>query len=263
MELRRTTFVITQKCTLKCRLCLAFIPYYETPVHTSIEEAGVILENYFKIVENVGIFSVTGGEPLLNPAFYDIMKLVYTYGRQIRNYIDIVTNGTMLMDVRTLELLKKNAKNTRVIISDYGKELSRKKEALVEQLQKYGIFYRVQNYAGSEDWLYDGWVDFTDHSLKHTTPKELERQALRCIFRQGHYYVINEGELHPCSRSFWRMYKGIISRDEEQFLDLLHCTPQIGRTKLEHIEKLVALNSCAYCNGVYPGVKRYRPAEQL
>lgn len=110
MELRRTTFVITQKCTLKCRLCLAFIPYYETPVHTSIEEAGVILENYFKIVENVGIFSVTGGEPLLNPAFYDIMKLVYTYGRQIRNYIDIVTNGTMLMDVRTLELL--SFKNT-------------------------------------------------------------------------------------------------------------------------------------------------------
>lgn len=54
--LRRTTFVITQRCTLKCKLCLAFMPYYDNPVHTAYEQACRIIDNYFKIVDQVGIF---------------------------------------------------------------------------------------------------------------------------------------------------------------------------------------------------------------
>ena len=108
MKIRRTTFVITQKCTLKCKLCLAFMPYYKNPVNTTLEEAERIVNNYFNIVDEVQIFSITGGEPLVNPELVNIIKKVLTYRDKITNTIDIVTNGTLMFRDDLLELLEKN-----------------------------------------------------------------------------------------------------------------------------------------------------------
>lgn len=265
MKLRRTTMVITQRCTLKCKLCLAFIPYYKNPIDMMYKDAEKVIDNYFKIVDSVEIFSITGGEPLLNKDITKIMDKVYEFSDRIEKNIDIVTNGTLSMSEELLKLLSQYAEKTRVIISDYG-DLSKKRDELIAQLEKWNINYRVQNYAGESNWLFDGWVDFSNHSLKHVTQGEVETQAHKCIFRQGHYYVINDGELHPCSRSYWRMREGIIPKDEKQYINLLDTfgdNIQGNRERLEAIEKLVSLNSCAYCNGVHDGVKRYKPAEQL
>lgn len=266
MNLRRTTMVITQKCTLKCKLCLAFIPYYEEPKDTTLEDVGRILENYFKLVDNVGTFSITGGEPLMHKDIARILALVISYRNQIQEHVDLVTNGTIKLSEELLEVLVENKEITRVIISDYGLDLSKQIPIIVEKLEQNGITYRIQSYANEENLLYDGWVDFTDHSLKHKTEKELLAQANRCIFRRGHYYVINDGELHPCSRSYWRMRINVIDKDKTQYINLLEQTDDRvdeNKKKLDFIENLVALNSCAYCHGVYNGIKRYKPAEQL
>ena len=154
----------------------------------------------------------------------------------------------------------------RIIISNYGKNLSTKINAIEEALNQIGVTYRIQNYdSESTEWTYDGWVDFTDHSLKHDTEEKLKRQGARCIFRQGHYWVINDGELHPCSRQYWRMRKGIIPKDKDWYLDLneLQMDLEEQRMKLQQLEQVPYLKSCAYCNGVYNGIKRYKPAEQL
>lgn len=266
MKLKRTTMVITQRCTLKCKLCLAFMPYYENPKDMTLEEVNKILVNYFKLVDEVGTFSITGGEPLMHKDMANIMKMVYKYSDQIKEHIDIVTNGTIPFGDELIKTLYKNKENTRVIISDYGKFLSKNIDIVVKQLEENNITYRIQSYADEDKLLYDGWVDFTDHSLKHKTEQEVLKQANRCIFRRGHYYVINEGELHPCSRSYWRMRINVIKKDEMQYINLLNQTDKEldkNRKCLEHIEKLIALNSCAYCSGVYNGIKRFKPAEQL
>lgn len=266
MYIKRTTFVITQRCTLKCKLCLAFMPYYENPIHTTYDQACRIVDNYFKIVNEVGIFSVTGGEPLMNPDLVPIMEHILKHGGQIENSIDIVTNGTIIFQEDLLNFLKKNNTKMRVIISNYGKNLSTKINDIEKALNQIGVTYRIQNYdSESTEWTYDGWVDFTDHSLKHDTEEKLKCQGARCIFRQGHYWVINDGELHPCSRQYWRMRKGIIPKDKDWYLDLneLQMDLKEQRTKLQQLEQVPYLKSCAYCNGVYNGIKRYKPAEQL
>jgi organic radical activating enzyme len=266
MHLRRTTLVITQRCTLKCKLCLAFMPYYENPVHTTYEQACRIVDNYFKIVEQVGIFSVTGGEPLMNPELVPIIEHVLKYSDQIDNSIDIVTNGTIMFKEELLDFLQKNNTKMRIIISNYGTALSTKVKDIEDALKRIGVTYRIQNYdLESDEWTYDGWVDFTDYSLKHDTEEKLKRQGARCIFRQGHYWVINDGELHPCSRQYWRMREGIIPKEQDWYIDLnvLKIEAEKEDAKLERLEHVLYLKSCAYCNGVYQGIERHKPAEQL
>lgn len=266
MKIRRTTLVITQKCTLKCKLCLAFMPYYENPLNTSFEEASIIIDNYFKVIDEVKIFSVTGGEPLINPDLVRIMEKVLSYKNNISDTIDIVTNGTIMFKEDLLQLLESNNEKMRVIISDYGNGLSSKIGEIENALTERNIVYRIQNYASnSDEWTYNGWVDFSDHSLKHDTEEKLIAQGKRCIFKQGHYYVINDGELHPCSRQYWRMRQGIMPKDEQWYIDLNQENIDIDKEqmKLKKLEEAQYLKSCAYCNGVYNGIKRYKPAEQL
>lgn len=266
MKLRRTTFVITQKCSLKCKLCLAFIPYFENPVNTTYEEAKNILKNYFAIVDQVGTFSITGGEPLINPDFEKILIETMEYREQIQERIDMVTNGTILFGDNLLNILESNKHIVRVIISNYGENLSTKLSQIVTQLEERGICYRIQDYdIEKEHWTYDGWVDFSDHSLKHDTMEKLLEQCNRCIFRLGHYYVINDGELHPCSRQYWRMRNNIIEKDKDWYIDLNTQSVDIDEDKkrLEFLENTKYLKSCAYCNGTYNGIERFKPAEQL
>lgn len=266
MNIRRTTFVVTQKCTLKCKMCLAFIPYFENPINTSLEDAKVILDNYFRIIDYVEIFSVTGGEPLINPDLTEIMRYVFTYKSQIRKHIDIVTNGTILFKKDILELFSDNKDLVRVIISNYGKDLSPRVNEIEQQLRDIGIEYRIQNYdIAAEEWTYSGWVDFSDHSIKHKTLEEVKQQGKRCIFKLGHYYVINDGELHPCSRQYWRMRQGIMEKNQGWFIDLNQKNLDVDaeKRKLGFLEETEYLNSCAYCNGVWNGIQRHRPAEQL
>lgn len=60
-DINRTVLNITTYCNLKCKHCLAFIPYYKNPKHMVFEEAQLILEMYFKVVDSVEHFTVTGG----------------------------------------------------------------------------------------------------------------------------------------------------------------------------------------------------------
>lgn len=46
-DIKRTALNITTYCKLKCKHCLAFIPYYDKKFIMSIEEAGENIECIF------------------------------------------------------------------------------------------------------------------------------------------------------------------------------------------------------------------------
>ncbi len=265
LNLKRTTFKITTKCTLKCELCQAFIPYLKEHKDTSLEQCCQILERYFALVDSVGTFSATGGEPFIHPQLALIMQEIFKYKEQITGNIDIVTNGTLAISDELLETLAKHKDKARVIISNYGPQLSRKFEELKNKLTQNDILFRVEEYFDEKNLKYGGWIDYRDHSLKHKTEEEIIEQASHCFWRQGRYYEINFGELHPCARSFYRMKEGIIKKDENQFISLIDSKNSIeeDREKLRKIDNLIYLNSCAYCFGNTKNVKRHKPAVQL
>ena len=52
----------------------------------------------------------------------------------------------------------------RVILSNYGNDLSKKFELNEQKLNERNINYRVSKFYG-DSLYYDGWIDFTDQSL--------------------------------------------------------------------------------------------------
>lgn len=263
-DIKRTALNITTFCNLKCKNCLAFIPYYNDPSNMKYEEACLILDTYFKVVDSVEHFTVTGGEPLLNRDVCEILKEVYKYTDQILQSVDFVTNATIDIPDELLDLFEKNRKKTKIVLSNYGPKLSTKIDVIEKKIKQRGIEYRISKFFGN-DLYYDGWIDFTDHSLKWNNIETREKNAQKCIHRVGKYFVINNAELHSCSRSFWRMKQGIIPKIIGEYVPLLDKTYSIEEKRKMLIEmyEMKSSTSCAYCVGLCNNVQRVIPAQQL
>lgn len=261
IDIKRTVLNIATVCNLKCKHCLAFIPYYTERKLLSVEEARKTLKAFFEVVDSIEHFTVTGGEPLLNPDCYEIIKAVFEYENQIRNSVDFVTNGTIEIPENMLALFKE--KNMRVILSDYG-DLSTKISQIREKLDNYEIAYRISKFHG-DNLYYDGWIDFTDHSLKWKTIEERNNNASKCLHNCGKYYVICDGELHRCSRSYWRMKNGIIPKIAGEYVPLIDENYSLDekRNLLMQLYQSTSGLSCAHCVGLRNDVKRVTPAQQL
>ena len=263
MELKRSAIAITQRCTLRCKLCNAYMPYYDKPIDMPYDQVVKALDRYFSIVDSVGIFGVLGGEPLMHKNLYEILETINSYSNQIRERIDVVTNGTLNMNDKLLAFFSENSDKAKVIISHYGAH-SPKADQLAAALDACGANYRVAKYYG-EDLLYGGWIDYRDHSIKHTTQDAIDDQAKNCIVRQEQYYLISEGQMHTCTRAHWRMRQGIIPKNEDEYLDLLDSAQSVEsqKKKLLAMDSRVSTTSCAYCQGASSNSERYKPAEQL
>ncbi|WP_373265177.1 radical SAM protein [Hungatella hathewayi] len=263
IKISRTVLCVSQKCTLRCKLCLAFIPYYDKPADLSLQETRKIMDMYFKVVDSVDTFTVTGGEPLMNKELAGILKCVCSYKQKIKKNIDFVTNATLDISEDILEVFEKNSDKIRIILSDYG-ELSPKIESITRELEKRNITYRISKFHG-EDLYFDGWIDFRDHSKKINDIKQRDEHGKSCVHRSGRYFVINDGELHSCSRSYWRMKNGIIPKVDGEYVALMDDTVPLKKKRedLLHMCSQASSTSCAYCVGLKNGVKRHYPAEQL
>ncbi|TCL59371.1 radical SAM family protein [Kineothrix alysoides] len=262
-DIWRTALCVSQRCTLRCKLCLAFIPYYENPKDLSLAETKDVLKSYFSVVDTVKTFTVTGGEPLMNKELAEILKVVYSYKSQITESVDFVTNATLDIPEDILQIFERNADITRLVLSDYG-DLSPKIQSISEELGKRNITYRISNFHG-DDLYFDGWIDFTDHSKKIDDLELRDAQGRECIHRSGRYFVINDGELHSCSRSYWRMGQETIPRIKGEYIDLTSSSITIEekRKDLSHMFSQASSTSCGYCVGLRNNVKRHYPAEQL
>lgn len=260
--LLRSGIVITHICTLNCKLCGGYIPYYNNPDHLQLKDIEKTIDNYFKVVDNVGDFSITGGEPLLHPELDKILIKVLKYSDRIDRVL-ILTNGTLLMDEKVIKILNKNREKCMVTISDYG-NLSINANNLKEILDTANIPCRVIKYSGN-DLFCDGWVDYGNHEKKSFTKEDTDKKGRSCAIRSREVSIIEDGELHACGRSYYRMKIGKIPKNPEEFINLLDDNLDINLSKdiLNSLLKKTSITSCAYCNGLCEDSVRYIPAEQL
>ena len=243
---------------------LGFYPLLQGKEKHDDRGSGKILTEYFRVVDSVEHFTVTGGEPLLNPNAHNILKLTYRHLDQITGSVDFVTNGTLLIPESILNLIEEHKDHTKVVLSDYGADLSVKLDEILACLEQRKIPYRVSKFYG-DDLYYDGWIDFTDQSQKWFTQEERDANAQKCLHRVGKYFVINDGELHSCSRSFWRIKNKIIPKIEGEYVPLVDESISLEekRRLLVHMCGLKSSTACAYCVGFSNNVSRVRPAQQL
>ena len=250
--------MVTEACTLKCKLCLAYVPYYRTHTSMTILDMKKVLARYFSIVDEVEKMSVTGGEPLLNPQINDMLLEIFKYSEQITKEIILITNGTIALSDETLNVMSGNDK-LKIIVNNYG-TLSIYAEENYHKLCENGINAILYN----EDNRY-GWIDCRDHSLKHESIEAKERQTSQCAFFQGKKYVINRGKLYTCTRAAYRIQEGVIPYTDEAYIDLLDDVYPIEVQKEKLLKLLDAKFTifCAYCDGLTENSKKYKAAEQL
>ena len=133
---------ISQRCSLRCRDCLACMQYYQSPADYSLEANIKTFDQFMQKVDFVKEFGIFGGEPFLYgdklAEFIMHAKLQMLAGKIGR--MTISTNATIIPDKKTREALK--SANVLVNISDYGK-YSKKVNELVAILEADDIVFKL------------------------------------------------------------------------------------------------------------------------
>lgn len=262
IHVNQCALIISLKCTLKCKLCLVYAPYYENPQNYSLSDIRQSLDMYFKLVDSCGTFNVQGGEPLMHPELPEIMEEVAKYRTKIDKIL-LTTNGTLLPTQRLLQVLSQYKKHIQVNISDYGPKLSKHVSELETILTEWGISFQIIHYHGDQ-LHFGGWLDFTDHTLKHRTEESLIANASKCGYRNGGNLAIRGNEIYFCYRVARRIELGIIKKDQSSCVDMFDArTIEEKRNNVLEILSAKYTPACAYCVGKQSRAMHYPPAIQL
>ncbi len=234
---------ITTRCTLKCKNCNMFMPYYKNNIDISLENFKEDMDTLFNVADRIFSIGILGGEPLLNKELSDmILYLQETYGNRIGE-ISIITNGTILPDDKLIEVLKKC--NVKVHISNYTSTVpyNKRLEEFEEVMRANEIEYRVNS---SLVWCDFG---FPDNSFNFS---DVRKHMMECfpIFRG-----INDKKIYFCHVAWSAEKCGLYKLNENDYYDMT----KIDKNNYEQIEEFInyslggdesfSLSFCKLCGG--------------
>jgi organic radical activating enzyme len=241
MEVHST---ITSRCTLKCKHCNMFMPYYKEHIDYTAKDILEDLELLFRHVDYIVSYRLLGGEPLINKELADMIEQIGDkYSNRIGN-IGIITNGTLLPDGRLIEVSKKY--DVKYDFSDYTDVVDYKTrfDESVAKISEAGLRYQVNR---SLRWCDFG---FPVNNRMYDFDKVREHM-LSCgpIF-----HGLNDGRYYYCHVSWSADKAKLLKNVSDDYVDLrtLNDDDSAKEAILEHsngnIEKgFVKL--CKICGG--------------
>lgn len=113
--------LITNKCTLKCKECCCYIPYYSIDNRwgpLSFYEYKIQLDALLKSIDKILIYAFMGGECFLAK---ELPKMVeYACQQSKISIVQIPTNGTIIPSGELLNVLRKYKQKVKVNMSNYS-----------------------------------------------------------------------------------------------------------------------------------------------
>lgn len=158
--------VITTCCTLNCKGCASFVPFYKNPKHVSKQ---VLFESMDKLLSTncyIGEVCLIGGEPFLNQKLFADVLYRYINEEKI-GYFCTYTNGTILPTEELLIALNKNG-NCYINFSNYG-ILSDKIEACIDKFKQNNIPYILFSDKDINDLF---WLDYGRFEYQNRSDEE-------------------------------------------------------------------------------------------
>ena len=241
MEVHST---ITSRCTLKCKHCNMFMPYYREHVDYTAKDILEDLELLFRHVDYIVAYEILGGEPLINGELADMIRQIGDrYGNRIGN-IGIITNGTLLPDEQLIEISKKD--NVKYDFSDYTDVVDYKKrfDSAVKIVSDAGLRYSVNR---SLRWCDFG---FPVNNRMYDFDKVREHM-LSCgpIF-----HGLNDGKYYYCHVSWSADKAKLLKNVSDDYIDLrtLDDDDRAKEAILEHSNGNMAkgfVKLCKICGG--------------
>lgn len=241
MEVHST---ITTRCTLRCKHCNMFMPYYKEQIDYVAEDILHDLELLFRHVDYVVSYKLLGGEPLINNELANmIMQISEKYGDKIGN-IGIITNGTILPNEELINISKKY--DVKFDFSDYTDAVDYKKkfDEVVKRVSDAGIRYEVDRSLR--------WCDFGfPEKNKNYDFDEVREHMLSC---GPLFHGLNDGKYYYCHVAWSADKAKLLKNVQDDYIDLrtLGNGDEAKEAILEHSKGNMAkgfVKLCKICGG--------------
>lgn len=247
---RRIDISLTEKCTLKCKKCNMFMPYFNKSCDLDHYDVLKQIDEYFDMVDYVESFNLLGGEPLLYSNLAQTVDYVGQKYRDRMEHLKIFTNGTILPSDELLDNCKKW--NVEIQISDYTNEVHYESRInqVMDILDKREISYYTFK---SDEWGDFGFPDNPNNIGKEEVEGYFNacRAPFRGLYKSRVYFchletsAIRAGLFPDNSNDYFEIDR---SRKKEFFEFDMGYNEQGGIT------------FCAKCRGCYPLNKLTVPA---
>lgn len=239
------SMIVTEQCTLKCEKCAIMLPYFKELYNYPMEKLEEEIDRLFEMVDFIGNYTVTGGEPLLKKELCDILDYI---GRNYRNRIGsfkIITNGMILPKEELLQIMKKY--EIAVEISDYTVAVPTIRENVQKSIEAYKAAGIRTYFLSDGEWVDFGfeWVDnqYTEEQLI----KFFDYCRTRC---RG--YV--KGKIRYCINAYFAGKALGKEEDSSNYFDIMTTSGTMeNKKKLIEFDlgysKNGYLQMCQHCNG--------------
>ncbi len=256
MEVHST---ITSRCTLNCRHCNMFMPFYKKHVDYTAEEILRDLDLLFRHVDYIAAYKILGGEPLINRQLPKMLSMIgEKYGDRIGS-IGIITNGTILPGKELIDAAKKF--DVKIDFSDYTDvvDYEDKFNKAVETTKQAGLRYTVNRSLR--------WCDFGFPVNNRCYPfEEIRQHMMSCgpIF-----HGLNDGKYYYCHVAWSADKAKLLSTVPDDYIDLtkLESSDKAKELILEHSRGNLAkgfVKLCKVCGGCgNDNTEFVRAAEQV
>lgn len=240
--LGRVSTAITEKCTLHCKNCITYMPYYKQPVNYEYEALCHNMDAICVLADSISCLHIVGGEPFLSPHLGKYLEYIFSKYENIIGKAVIITNGTIVPDEETLYLIKKN--NAEIRISDYTNIVpyQKKLNELIHKIESFKIDYQKLRF---DEWINMGKPD--ENINMGETADRIRAHMLRC---NGRCQFLCEGKYFYCSRQWAAEGAFHYQLEDGDYLDLDELTNNIelGKEKLInfHVGNLEK-GYCQYC----------------
>lgn len=243
---------LTTACTLKCKHCNMFVPYYVDPIMISYEEAKSSIDLLMNRIDYLFGLGFLGGEAFLNPILEPLLYYVRKVYSQKIGMLSITTNGVVLPSAHMLDVLKTNDVN--IEISDYTDAIGDRShvDELVALLAGKNISYGV---LYNRVWCDTGFP----RAPKNISDGEVKEHMLHCNGWRG----LNDGKYFFCNTAWSAEKTGRIHLQEGDYIDLALLPLGKESTKRKILEFSLGklpndyMSFCKVCGGCGPDNQKF------
>lgn len=233
---------VTTRCTLKCKHCNMFVPYYKNYIEYSFEELKRNIDLLFKSVDYVFAYQFLGGEPLLNPELVKVIEYIGEHYKDRIGSIEIVTNGTIVPNESLRQISRKY--NVTYLISDYSNSVhyQDRLDRVVSCLKENGV---KSNLNSSLNWLDFG---FPEHPCSFEE-ENIQKHMLAC---GPEFHGLNDGKFFYCHVAWSADKAGLFPLNPTDYIDLDELSRENRVSILEHCQGNISngyVGLCSVCGG--------------
>lgn len=234
------TYTITERCSLKCKNCNAFIPLYKDAKNYLLKEIMDNFEKFFRWVDHVNVLALCGGDAMVNPQFANILREVgERYYPHKAGNIEVYSNAVIVPDEKILETMKKYDVYYR--FSDYTPYTAGKQkiEEITKLLQKKEIKY---DHVKFEKWCDCGYPQDSNGIIGQ---ENLENFFKACDRKSCHN--LSEKGVMFCGMGLAADRIGYCLADKDDFFDIDSYDENRRKEFLEFMLGYSTKGYLAYC----------------